>query len=134
MARALRAWAIRMEKTQFRNLRYGPPTRLLRGIFHIISYHIISYHIISYHIISYHIISYHIISYHIISYHIISYHIISYHIISYHIVSYRIISYHIISQICAMEPRLATLTPVGRAFLLDTTTIHEVKNCIRRRL
>ena len=34
MARALRAWAInRRGKTSFRNLRYGPRTRLVRGMY-----------------------------------------------------------------------------------------------------
>ena len=36
MARALRAWAInRGGKKSVRNLRYGPRTRLVRGIYHI---------------------------------------------------------------------------------------------------
>ena len=35
MARALRAWAInRGGKNSVRNLRYGPRTRLVRGIYH----------------------------------------------------------------------------------------------------
>ena len=33
MARALHAWAIRVEKTRVHNLRYGPRTRLIRGIY-----------------------------------------------------------------------------------------------------
>ena len=34
MARALRAWAInRGEKNSVRNLRYGPRTQLVRGIY-----------------------------------------------------------------------------------------------------
>ena len=35
MARALRAWAIdRGGKNSVRNLRYGPPTRFVRGIYY----------------------------------------------------------------------------------------------------
>ena len=37
MARALRAWAInRRGKNSFHNLRYGPQTRLVRGIYSLI--------------------------------------------------------------------------------------------------
>ena len=39
MARALRAWAInRGGKKSVRNLRYGPQTRLVRGIYCILVY------------------------------------------------------------------------------------------------